>query len=66
LSFGQLRGRQELVRQAEPEALTDHADQVFQYDQVWTTKPVTAYATGMEAVHRATANYRPEAIGAAS
>jgi ubiquinone/menaquinone biosynthesis C-methylase UbiE len=53
LIFGQLRGRHELARRPEPDALTDDADHVFQYDQVRTTKLVIAYAIGMEAVHRA-------------
>jgi ubiquinone/menaquinone biosynthesis C-methylase UbiE len=53
LLYGQQRGAQELARQVEPEALTDDADHVFQYDQVKTTKLVIAYAIGMEAVYRA-------------
>lgn len=53
LLFAQQRGRQELERRAEPDALTDDADHVFQYDQVKTTKLVIAYAIGMEAIYRA-------------
>lgn len=43
--------RRTIERRREPSALTDTAENVFQYDQVMSTKLAIAYALGVEAIY---------------
>lgn len=45
--------RQQMPRTPEPDAVTDAAENVVQYDQVMTTKLAIAYALALEVIYRA-------------